>query len=429
MRAWIVGIGILVLVGCGEAERGVDRTTEAAPRTPGLDSLARLYGRHDYFRLREELGESTSGESATLTVLRAATALAFNQPAHSDSLVREVLAGDPGSDSLRYEARRIAYRARLRLHRYPAAGRALEELLADLPSFVDSAQIRDYRNMLRLTNGLAETPPQRVLSRSATVLERDERGHVPLQVDGAARAYLLDTGANYSALIRSEAEGLGLEIRPADLEVGTSTDATVTVAVAVADSLRIGGVLLSDVVFLVLPDEALTFPGLVIRGIVGFPVIEALGEVRFEPDGGIEIPDRIPERNAHNLALQSLTPLVRVESAKDTLVCGFDTGANRTQFYEPFYRENRARIEEEGMPDTLKAGGAGGIRELPGYRLPRITLRVAGDTTTLSDVHVHTRSLTRLPEDNVLDCNLGQDVLDAFGGYTVDFRNMAFTLE
>lgn len=92
----------------------------------------------------------------------------------------------------------------------------------------------------------------------------------------------------------------------------------------------------------------------------------------------------------------------------------------------------RARIVGLGillLPDTLKAGGAGGIRELPGYRLPRITLRVAGDTTTLSDVHVHTRSLTRLPENNVLDCNLGQDVLDAFGGYTVDFRNMAFTLE
>lgn len=93
------------------------------------------------------------------------------------------------------------------------------------------------------------------------MLEQEERGHVPLQIDGAARACLLDTGTNYSGLIRSEVERLGLEIRPAGLEVETSTDATVTADVG--DSLRIDGVLLSDVVLLVLPD--------------GQDVLEALG--------------------------------------------------------------------------------------------------------------------------------------------------------
>lgn len=393
-----------------------------------LEDLARLYGTRDYFTLRERLGEPADDESPSLVVLRAGTAHAFNDPGRSNALLASILSS-PGSvsDSLLHEARRIAFRNALRLHSYAEAADLVELLLTEPPAFVDSTRLRDFRNMRRFADALRDVPPETVARRARTRLELVGRGHVRVTVNDSVRDYPLDTGANLSTLIRSEAEALGLEIREAGVEVGTATDVRVTADVAVADRLRLGEIELRNVAFLVVPDEVLTFPGLVIRGIVGFPVAEAMGELRFG-DGAIEVPGEVPARSTRNLALHQLTPLVRVGYGGDHLVCRFDTGANRTTFYEPFFRRYRSRIQERGTPDTLRTGGAGGVRDLPGYRLENVTIRVAGEAVSLGEPHVHTRVLEASEEDNVLDCNLGQDVLTRFEGYTINFRSMSLLL-
>ncbi|PWG74236.1 hypothetical protein DF186_18940, partial [Enterococcus hirae] len=82
--------------------------------------------------------------------------------------------------------------------------------------------------------------------------------------------------------MRSEASRAGLSIREVGLQVATSTGKVVTADVAVADRLRVGGAEFRHVVFLVFPDELLTFPdGTRISGLIGLPMIEALGEIRF----------------------------------------------------------------------------------------------------------------------------------------------------
>lgn len=419
----------LLLVSTGS--RGVGQEAEAPSgerRSSNLDELGRLYAARDYFGLRERLGEPEPDEPPELVVLRAGVAHAFNEPARSNTLLRRVLSAARSlPDSLLYEARRISFRNSMRLHRYREATETLEELLSDLPTFVDSTRVRDFRNMRRFSNALRDVEPQHIIRRADTRLELVGRGHVPVTVDGSARDYPLDTGANLSVLIRSEAEALGLEVREAGVEVGTSTDLRVTADVAIADRLEVGHLELRNVAFLVVPDEVLTFPGLVIRGVLGFPIAEALGELRFA-DGAIEVPGEVPAREVRNLALHQLTPLIRVGYEGSDLICRFDTGANRTAFYEPFFERYEARIRGMGTPDTLRTGGAGGVRDLPGYRLEKATLRVAGESVSLTDVHVHTRVLEASEEDNVLHCNLGQDVLTRFDGYVLNFRSMSLFL-
>lgn len=401
---------------------------ESARSLEDLAELARLYGNRDYFTLRGRLGEPDPGEPPEIIVLRAGVAHAFNEPERSNALLNDLVSGNASlPDSLLYEARRIAFRNSLRLHRYAEAARLLEKLLDDTPPFVDRTRVRDFRNMLRFADALRDVLPQEIVRRGDSRLELLGRGHVPVAVNDSARDYPLDTGANLSVLVRSEAEALGLEIREAGVEVGTATDVRVTADVAVADRLRVGEIELRNVAFLVVPDEVLTFPGLVIRGVIGFPVAEALGELRFA-DAVIEVAGEVPLRTSRNLALHQLTPLVRVGYGEDHLVCRFDTGANRTAFYEPFFRRFRSRVLRTGTPDTLRTGGAGGVRDLPGYRLEDATILVAGEAVTLEGVHVHTRVLELSEEDNVLDCNLGQDVLSRFEGYTLNFRSMSLLL-
>jgi len=67
---------------------------------------------------------------------------------------------------------------------------------------------------------------------------------------------ILDTGANHSTLIRSEAKRLNLKVLPAGIELGTG--AKLTADAAVAPLLKIGNLEYHHVAFLVVPDAAFT---------------------------------------------------------------------------------------------------------------------------------------------------------------------------
>lgn len=423
---------------CAEAESGPGGAAggrEAAPPAPGdaedglgeREELERLYRDRDYFRLRSLLerrrAASDAPEPPRVGFLRAAVLHAFNRPADSHALVRDLLEGPtPLPDTLVARLHRLRYHNLLRMHRYGDAAEAGEAILASPGA---TARMRsDVRNELRALRALRDVPAQEVVRRGPVRLE-PTGGRVPVRVDGSERRYALDTGANFSTLMRSEARELGLEIRPAGVELGTATDVRVAADVAVAGAVGLGEAELRNVVFLVLPDAALTFPGGVeIRGLVGFPVLEALGALRFFPDGAVETAGG-GEAGRGEFALEQLTPLVRVGFRGEDLVCRLDTGADRTAFYEPFHRRFRAFVEESGRAYTARAGGAGGVREIPAVRLRRIDLEVAGRSVGLEAVDVYGRRLVE-EEENYLACNLGRDLLDATGGYVLDFGTMSF---
>lgn len=139
------------------------------------------------------------------------------------------------------------------------------------------------------------------------------------------------------------------------------------------------------------------------------------------------IPSEVPVRSQKNLALNELDPRIAVQYQSDTLICRLDTGANKTHFYAPFFERYRIDIEAQSNLQTGKATGAGGSREFKAYLLAKVELTVGGVNVSLEDITVYTEPLDENSEH--LFCNLGLDVLDQFGGYTVNFRDMALVLE
>ncbi len=351
---------------------------------------------------------------------------AFNRPDSSNLAIDALLARGDVPDSMRLEARRLELSNDLRLYRYAAARDVAAAILAAPWAPTDSAEHADIENSLRLGSALADVAPQALTSRAATTIVL-VGGHVPVSVDGHRRSYLLDTGANLSALMRSEADALGLTVRPASISVGTSTDMKVTADLAVADRVTIGGLTYAHVVFLVLPDAALTFPGgFRIPGILGFPLIEPMGELRMRGDT-VAVPATVPARPVHNLALEQFSMLTPVRWKGASFICQFDTGANTTDFYEPFYRRFQSEVEAEGRADTARVGGAGGIRRIPVFKMPSMSLALADTTVPLHDVDVY-RTILRDTADNYLFCNIGQDVVREFHELIVNLRSMSLLL-
>lgn len=399
-----------------------------ANASPTWPEVLSLRSRRDYFTLRQRLETATDTSTDAARFANAVVQHAFNRPAASNTSIQALLIRARLPDSVANTLRIMEADNDRRLYRYADGLSVVEQILAH-PNGVDSATLDDVRNSEKVLRALRDVPAQTVEFSGPTVVSL-EQSRLPVLINNSPRNYVFDTGANISTIMRSEAKALGLRILPAGIEVGTSTDKRITADLGVADGLTIGNAHFANVIFLVLDDNLLTFPGgFTIPGIIGFPVIEQFGEFELDKVGTLKIPQNPPHRAGRNLALDDLTPLTQVKWEGQTLLCRFDTGAGRTQMYEPFYRHFKARIDAASTSSVRRMGGAGGIRETP-VRVFRKPLFALGDTSIVMDsVDVLPGSIRSNDADNYLDCNIGHDILDSFSGFVLNFRDMAFVLQ
>jgi hypothetical protein len=405
-------------------QAATEQGTSGALTLPEVGALRQA---RDFFTLRERL--EASGAAVTLPVLvaRAVVAHAFNDASGSNDAIATVLAHPALPDTLDLQLRNVQTVNHLRRHDYARGLAAADSLIERHEGRADAEQLEDIRNLPKLLVALADAPPQTMRAAGPSTI-RLSAGHLPVALGDSARNYALDTGANFSVIMRSEAEALGLEVRWAGVEMATTTDLRVTADVAVAASLRIGAMEFRDVAFVVVDDAAFTFGDFRVPAVIGFPVIEAMGEVRIRPAGEVIVPVTPPSRSVGNLALDGLRPLTTVRWEGEALICQLDTGADDTDFYEPFFRRFRPVLEENGIHTTRRITGVGGPRELPVLELPRMVLAVGDTTAAIEAVGVITTPITQTERQNYLDCNIGRDVLDQFAEYIINFRDMSFLL-
>jgi len=206
-------------------------------------------------------------------------------------------------------------------------------------------------------------------------------------------------------------------------KVRAITGLQVHAGLGIADELKLGNISVKNAVFMVFPDSALSFARGVytIKGIIGFPIIEQLQEVRINKNN-MTIPQTAVDRNIRNFGVDELLPVITVAYNTDTLAFTFDTGAQFTFLNEPFYRKYKKLIDTAGKSLDMQIGGAGGITKTKAYQLPKIEINVAGQTALIKDVSVKTTSTT--PKDKLYYGNFGQDIMNQFKEMIINFRYM-----
>ena len=409
----------------------VGAAPERSSTEVGIEALHELYLSRHFFSLRDRLTTSKGLDSTDprIGLYHAAMGSAFNQPSASNRIIRALLSRRDLPFALQLRLMHMEVENHLRLTDYSSALEVAEKILAQPQNRASNPAQAYASRMLPLLTALSDVPAQTSAKSGFSRLALGKSNRLPLEISGKNRRYAIDTGANFSVMMESEAIELGLKIRQADLRVSTSTDSEVVADVAVAKEMLIGKVRYQNVIFLVFPDEDLALAGNErIPGLVGFPVVNAMDEIRFRRDGVLEIPQVAAQRSTANLALNDLEPLVQARYNRDDLLCRLDTGAEKTDFYEPFFRRYRERIESHGKRVTTTRGGVGGYQDFEAYRLNRFLLTVASLDIQLRRVDVLTQT-TRPPQLNYLDCNLGRDALDQFPAYVLNFRDMALILE
>ncbi|SDA24884.1 Aspartyl protease [Sphingomonas sp. NFR15] len=296
----------------------------------------------------------------------------------------------------------------------------------------DPDTLDDLRNQLGTAALLRDVPrPRATGSRTARLHSyRNVLGtqNVDLTVGGVTLPWMIDTGANFSAVSESAARRMRLAVRDTRYHVVGVTGHSVSTRIAVIDRFPVGGVILRNVVAIVIPDAALHIRApradYQIEAILGCPALAQLGRFRIDADGSFTIDRNAPLlRSGARLYMNELTPVAEVEIAGRTSLVSVDTGANRTTLHASYAARfgDRARLWSTKRETSLGLGGGG---EGTVTVEPHLTIGAGTATVTEHDVAVTLEGDKAAP---VLG-NLGQAALTANGSYTFDFRSMRLLL-
>lgn len=321
----------------------------------------------------------------------------------------------------------------VKLYQYKEAWKTSEALLKQYRQSLSEETIKDVKNSAIIWKGLQRTPAQTTLRESDTKIAftRDKANliNIPVRFGDSTFSFIFDTGANLSVVSETYAARANLRLLNVRYMVRAITGMEVQANLAVADELSIGNIRVRNVVFIVFPDSTLSFGGGVykIDGIIGFPVIEQLGEIHITQDGHFFIPQQPASDTIRNLGIEGLTPVACVYVNGHPLAFTFDTGAMSTFFYATYYEKFKAHIDSTGTPGEMRYGGAGGTVTTKVYNLKNVRFDIAGKTTTVEDISVKTTP--GRDQEKYYYGNLGQDVMSGFREMVINFRDMYLKFE
>ena len=319
------------------------------------------------------------------------------------------------------------------LGRYQESVAAYSELLHRFPNELSKSAKRVCEDNLHTFELLRGAPPQTISGTPAfTVpLKQDPIGDidVPVQIGKSTEWWIFDTGANESTITASTAKRLGLKVSQGKATTQGSAGAEVPLKTAIIPELKFGASVIHNVVALVVDDRSLNLDlgkqgRYQIEGILGYPVLLALGSFTVLESEIRVAPESEPSPRSSSLYTEELTPLLQVSVQGRDLLLVFDTGASSTHFNARYVREFPRQFVT-AKTTTICLAGAGGRKCVQSYDLPRAELSLGEAQLTLQDVPSLRESMGTDLFDSVYG-NAGGTLLNSFKTYTIDFRNMRF---
>jgi hypothetical protein len=287
---------------------------------------------------------------------------------------------------------------------------------------------------LNYTAILAGEKPMQLTRRVAGRLDarRDSAGliRVPVEINGKERDAVIDTDSSFSVLSESAAARLGVRVLEKGATILTSTQPDLPMHLGVADELKFGEAVFSNVVFVVLPDSALRFAHQYkMDVVVGLPVFVALDRIEFAKEDGWESlyygarPGDTATTEA-NLMLSGLDlfALVKSEKTGARLRLAVDTAASNTMLNATALKDFPALGEGASTGWAHFEGGGGAVTDYGAVTLNELTLAVAGRSMVLKRVKI----LSSGEHDR--HGMIGQDLLKKGKRWVLDFANMSFTI-
>jgi len=397
--------------------------------------LLQMLDKMDIFRLEAQLEENKSQLSKSIVLyLEASLQNVFNRTDKSLQTIDVLLNkyGKTMNDTLLNGVYMMKSMNLMKQNRYRESAEAMKIALERYGHASDSIDLANAWDVYHIIEPLKTFLPQKMhITSDVTIpVSRNRFDHLMIRVTsgGQSEDFIFDTGASFSGVSESAAQRMGIRVLESSTNIKNSTGSKFHSKVGIADSLWVGDVLFENVAFLVVSDDLLSFPeaNYYVHGIIGFPVMYQMKEIRIRKDESITVAAYPTKRNLHNLFLDGLYPIVQVETDNDTLLFKMDTGSNVTYFYEKYYIAHQDEIHEKAVPSTPRIGGAGSIIDIEAYYMENVPFVIGGREMTIPGAIIYTE---KNASHDSYDGVLGQDVLMHFNQLILNFEDMYLTFE
>jgi hypothetical protein len=352
-------------------------------------------------------------------------ACAFNNTVHCDDIFKQVLAAGPEAATAKQIHHIWAYVA-LRNGEYAHAMREMDALVLIDPQDSDAADTQPF------VKALSGFPDQAIARGSLSkVTVQLKGGKLPVVINGKSASYFFDTGAGLSTLSASEALRLGIDIHDVSGSASDVNGTKLLFRVGLARSLSIGGIVMNNVAFLIASDEQQPFaqmdPGE--RGLIGLPVLLALGSIHWSPDGRFEA-DRTPQPQniaASNLFFDDLMLITQAGFERQELPFIVDTGAETTDLWPKFAAAASDLIRNSSRRESHSVTGVGGEQKFEAISVPKVVLHLGGQSVVLQPAHL--LQTQQRPVGQWFYGNIGIDLFGQGKSVLIDFRKMTLDLQ
>ena len=422
MRQFLLMLMALIIISCKQ------NTVKVTP-VKTFNVLQQLYNDQDYFGFSDYLmAQKDELSEVDKLYFNALNDNVFNKAEISNSSIESLLKLKEISlhDSLVTKLYQIKLLNHLNLYEYDLAAKTSEKLTNSYSAYLDSLDLENLRNEFKIWNSIKDVPKQEIVRNSDVEipLVRDHVGlyNIDVDFDDIRRNFIFDTGANFSVVVRSLVDSLNLDYMEAGFYVRAATGKKVESDVAIAKRLVIGDLVVKNAVFLVLNDEDMSFPSANFypNGIIGFPIIEALEELRFTANNSIIVPKEPIHYGAANLALDGLMPIIKVEYNDKDLRFNFDTGARKTALYNLFYTSFKDEVESNYKLESFNAASAGGAMQFEGFKIDSIEFSVDKEKAWLKNIQLHKNEID---SKSNMHGNFGQDFIKQFDEMILSFKD------
>jgi predicted aspartyl protease len=382
----------------------------AVAAQPATD-LNHLFQTHQWFELRSMV----TGRSPSL--MRAAVAAAFNDPQTAERLLRDVIKWAPTSNDAD-EAYDLLLRIYMRSGQYHRWVTTYHQWIATMPGSVRARAGQTDEQ------GLVGQPDQ-INSRPRHAVLRHDRGDltIPVSVNGKVDDFLFDTGAWHSVMSARMAERLGVKTDTTNRVMQGSSGQSTSFREAVAKEIDIGGVRIRNVSFAVIGTGPFAD---VDGGILGIPVLLALGTIRWSSDGPVEIGSTSPRAPADaNLAFDRNRLLLRTRVFGRDVMTTLDTGATTTDLNANFAEAFPQAVQgaKKGRTDIT---GVGGTQAFDSLEMSEVTFGIGPAAAVLRPATITLQRISTIGGECCVG-NAGSDLLKR-SGFTIDFSTMTLRL-
>ena len=380
--------------------------------------LKAAYTGNQVFVLRDAVSQPT-----TSIFYKGAVASFANEITTAENDLGTVIKNHPHSDDA-YEAHDLLGNMYFRNGKYRQGYREI----------VAAIQVRsgdsDARSMLSISTALNALPEMKILeSKPGHIAIDADEIFLPLRANGQELSFFFDTGANISVIGESTAKELGLTLTNVGGKMGDASGQGVSgIQLALVSDLRIGGLHLQDVPFVVVSDSGEPWVHLPKskHGIIGLPLLLAMRTIRWTPTGSFEegFPSQAFSLQSCNMLFHNSNPVVDVLADEKHLDFTLDTGAVDTDL-NPAFAKALPALMKSGTLEKQSIEGLGGKLEQASILLPSVPFVIGGKHVELRPAHVFTEH----GNGTWAAGNLGMDLLKQAHAFTLDFAAMTLRLQ